>query len=42
MTCLIDSGHAVSMRVAEKHGFRERVRTTYQGAPTVIFDRRPG
>jgi RimJ/RimL family protein N-acetyltransferase len=40
VTCIIDPGHPVSMRVAEKHGFRERVRTLYQGEPTIIFDRR--
>ena len=41
MTCIIDTGHPVSIRVAEKHGFRERVRTTYHGEPTIVFDRRP-
>jgi RimJ/RimL family protein N-acetyltransferase len=42
MTCIIDPDNTVSMRVAEKHGFRERVRTAYQGTPTIVFDRRPG
>ena len=41
MTCIIDTDHPVSIRVAEKHGFRERVRTTYHGEPTIVFDRRP-
>ena len=41
MTCIIDPDHPVSIRVAEKHGFRERVRTTYHGEPTIVFDRRP-
>jgi RimJ/RimL family protein N-acetyltransferase len=42
MTCIIDPSNTLSIRVAAKHGFRERVRTTYQGAPTIVFDRRPG
>ena len=41
MTCIIDTSHLVSIRVAEKHGFRERLRTTYHGEPTIVFDRRP-
>ena len=31
MTCIIDPDNPVSIRVAEKHGFRERVRTVYHG-----------
>ena len=42
MTCIIDPDNPVSIRVAEKHGFRERVRTVYHGEPTIVFDRRPG
>lgn len=39
MVCMIDPGNAPSRRVAEKHGFRELTRTTYHGAPTVLFQR---
>lgn len=39
MTCLIDPGNTVSIRVAEKHGFREFARSTYHGAPTIVFER---
>jgi RimJ/RimL family protein N-acetyltransferase len=42
MTCMIDPDNPASMRVAEKHGFSERVRTVYNGVPTIVFDRRPG
>jgi len=38
-TCIIDPGHAMSIRVARKLGFRERVTTTYNNEPTIIFDR---
>ena len=30
----------LSIRVAEKLGFRERVTAIYHGEPTIIFDRR--
>jgi RimJ/RimL family protein N-acetyltransferase len=39
MVCIIDPDNAPSRRVAEKHGFREFARTTYHGAPTVLFER---
>ena len=39
MTCLIDPANSASIRVAEKHGFREFARTTYHGGPTVLFER---
>ncbi|SMH34305.1 GNAT family N-acetyltransferase [Mesorhizobium australicum] len=39
MTCLIDPGNTASIRVAEKHGFREFARSTYHGAPTILFER---
>ncbi len=38
-TCIIHPDHAVSIRVAEKHGFRRVTDATYHGAPTVIFER---
>ena len=37
--CIISPGNAASIRVAEKFGFRERVRTTYHGADTIQFER---
>lgn len=39
MTCIIDPENAPSIRVAEKCGFREAVRTEYNGRPTIIFER---
>ncbi len=37
--CLIDAGHAASVRVAEKLGFRPWAETTMQGAPVRLFER---
>jgi len=37
--CLIHPDNAPSLRVAEKAGYRERVRTTYKDAPTVLLER---
>ena len=37
--CIIDVGHRASLRVAEKLGYHERCRTTYKGAPIVLFER---
>lgn len=39
ITCLIDPQNVASIRVAEKQGFREFARTTYHGAPTILFER---
>jgi RimJ/RimL family protein N-acetyltransferase len=38
-TCIIEEGHAASMRVAAKHGYREVARTTYKQSPTVVYVR---
>lgn len=38
VTCIIDPDNAQSLRVAQKLGFREVARTTYHGAPTVMFE----
>lgn len=38
-TCIIDVNHVASLRVAEKAGYRERIRTTYHGDPCVLLDR---
>lgn len=37
--CLIDPGNLQSLRVAAKCGFRELLHTTYQGSPTILFER---
>jgi RimJ/RimL family protein N-acetyltransferase len=39
MVCIIHPEHEKSIRVAEKCGFREKLRTTYAGEPTVLFSR---
>jgi RimJ/RimL family protein N-acetyltransferase len=38
--CMISPDNAPSLRVAEKLGYREYVRTTFKGAPTVLLERR--
>jgi RimJ/RimL family protein N-acetyltransferase len=38
--CMISPGNAASIRVAEKCGYRELLRTAYRGEATVIFERR--
>lgn len=37
--CIIDPGNEASIRLAQKFGFRERVRTTYHGSDTIQFER---
>lgn len=37
--CIIDPGNTASIRVAEKCGYREVLRTSYHGEPTVLFER---
>ena len=39
MVCIIDPGHARSIRVAEKCGFRKLLQTTYKEEPTILFAR---
>jgi RimJ/RimL family protein N-acetyltransferase len=39
MVCLIDPDNLASIRVAEKCGFQELVRTTYKGHPSIILER---
>jgi RimJ/RimL family protein N-acetyltransferase len=39
MVCIIHPEHARSIRVAQKCGFQELQRTTYQGEPTILFAR---
>ncbi|HEY1693003.1 MAG TPA: GNAT family N-acetyltransferase [Polyangiaceae bacterium] len=40
VSCSIHADHAASLRVAAKHGFVERARTTYNDDPNVILDRK--
>ena len=37
MTCIIHPENVRSLRVAEKCGFKELLRTTYLGEPTIVF-----
>jgi RimJ/RimL family protein N-acetyltransferase len=37
--CLIHPDNAPSIRVAEKCGYRESLRTSYKGKPTILFTR---
>jgi len=37
MTCIIHPEHTRSIRVAEKCGFKELLRTSYRGEPTIVF-----
>lgn len=38
-TCIIDPDHAVSIRIAEKLGYREVTPTDYRGDPVLLFER---
>ena len=37
--CIISPGNVASQRVAMKCGFVEKVRSTYKGEPTIIYER---
>jgi RimJ/RimL family protein N-acetyltransferase len=39
MVCIIAPENTPSLRVAERVGFREQVRTTYKGEPIVLLER---
>jgi RimJ/RimL family protein N-acetyltransferase len=39
--CMIDPDNAVSIRVAQKHGYREFARTSFKGAASILFRRQP-
>lgn len=39
-TCIIEPGNQASINVALKHGFKEFWRTTYNGRPMVMLERR--
>lgn len=40
LVCMIDPDNAPSIKLAQKFGFTERVRTTYKTVPTIQFERR--
>ncbi len=40
--CMIDPGNAASIRVAQKCDYEEYARTSYKGAPTILFQRTGG
>ncbi|MEQ1784376.1 MAG: GNAT family N-acetyltransferase [Hyphomonadaceae bacterium] len=40
LVALIDPDNAPSIRLAEKYGFSERVRSVYKGVPTIQFERK--
>jgi len=37
--CIIDPGNIASIRVAQKCGYREVIRTSYKGSPVILFER---
>jgi RimJ/RimL family protein N-acetyltransferase len=39
--CMINPDNASSIKLAEKHGYREFARSTYKDAPSVLFRRPP-
>lgn len=39
--CIVDPQNAASLRVAEKCGYREVLKTVYHGGPTILMERRP-
>jgi len=39
MSCIIDPPHTASIRVAEKCGFKETARTTYEGGEIIVLHR---
>lgn len=38
--CIIDPANLASLRVAEKLGYKELLRTTFKGQPTIMFERK--
>ena len=37
--CMIDPANAASLRLAQRSGYLEYARTSYKGAPTILFER---
>jgi RimJ/RimL family protein N-acetyltransferase len=42
LVCMISPENAPSIRLAQKHGYKEFARSTYKGEPSVLFRREPG
>ena len=40
--CIIDPENSASLKVAEKSGYRETLRTTYHEKPTILLERQAG
>jgi RimJ/RimL family protein N-acetyltransferase len=40
--CIIDPDNGASLKVAERNGYREVLRTTYHDKPTVLLERQAG
>ncbi|TIP39197.1 MAG: GNAT family N-acetyltransferase, partial [Mesorhizobium sp.] len=40
--CIIDPENGASLKVAEKNGYAEILRTTYHEKPTILLERRVG
>jgi len=40
--CMIAPENAPSIRLAERHGYREFARSPYKGEPSILFRRQPG
>ena len=40
--CIIDPENGASLKVAERNGYRESLRTTYHDKPTILLERRAG
>jgi len=40
--CMIAPENAPSIRLAERHGYREFARSPYKGEPSILFRREPG
>lgn len=40
--CMISPENAPSIRVAQKHGYKEFARSPYRGSPSILFRREPG
>lgn len=40
LVCIVSPENGPSLRIAEKTGFRQRLRTTYHFSPIIVFERR--
>ncbi len=40
--CIIDPENGASLKVAQRNGYREVLRTTYHDTPTILLERQPG